>query len=114
MPTICPNLLLKNKIMENDLAIKYFRKSYFWDCDPNIIKINSHIVLIIDRVLSQSLELEKDLIILEKLYTKKKIIDAALSSTQIFGNERIVLISEKYNLNSLEFYNFYKEELKYE
>ncbi len=100
--------------MENNLAINHFRKSYFWDCELNTIKINSHIVLIIDRVLSQSLELEKDLIKLDKFYSKDKIKEVALSSTQIFGNERIILISKKYNLNSLHFNNFYKEELNYE
>ena len=97
--------------MKNSQAIKYFNKSYFWDCEPNAIRLKTHSILIIERVLSQSLELEKDLIKLDKFYSKDKIKEVALSSTQIFGNERIILISKKYNLNSLHFNNFYNKNI---
>ena len=95
--------------MENYLAIKYFKKSYFWDCELGDIRLKSHLFLIIERVLSQSLELEKDLAQLEDIYPISKIKEIALSSTQIFGNERINFISKKYNLNSLNFINFYRK-----
>lgn len=96
--------------MKLDLAINHFNKSYFWDCEPKEIKLRSHIILIIERVLSQSLDLENDLIKLENLYSKSKIKKIAISSKQIFGNERIEKISNKYNLNPLSFVNYYQLE----
>lgn len=93
--------------MKKDLAIKHFKKSFFWDCDPKEIKLEEDYPLIIERVLSQSLNLNEDLKKLDTIYLKSIIKRVALSSTQIFGNERIQFIANRYNLKVIDFYRYY-------
>jgi hypothetical protein len=91
------------------MAISYFSSAYFWDCKNNEIFLDTHFKLVIERVLSQSLILKKDIVNLEHIYHIDLIISIAKNSQQIFGNERIEFISIRYNIGLNNFLRYYHQ-----
>lgn len=86
-------------------VLDVFRAGYFWDADLNELSWNDD-MYIIEKVLSGSLNLERDLPLLEKHYSKSKIIYIAINSTQIYGNEDIEFIASRYKIKPNSFQKY--------
>lgn len=96
--------VLKNIEYKNQKAVDFFRPGYWWDCDKDKILIEQDYDIVIERVLSQSNELSRDLAVLDKIYTEEIIKYIALEQNgQIFGFEQIEEIAKHYNLDANKF-----------
>lgn len=94
--------------MTSNKAIDFFSEVYFWEYDLNNILLDEDSNLIIERVLSQSPNLDIDLVQLESFYSINLIINIIKKrNNQIFGNERIEIISKRYNLDLNNFKRYY-------
>lgn len=105
--------MLKNKkIVKNKFigqkAISHFRSGFFWDCKKEDIKVDSDFDFVIERVLSRSHDLKKDIQKLEEIYSSRLIKKIAKNNNgQIFGNEQIEEIAEHYNLKPKHFERYF-------
>lgn len=105
-----PLKIIKNDKFKGEKAVKYFHPGFFWDCYKDNIIFDNDYDLIIERVLSCSFDLKKDLEILEEIYPIKLIKKIAIdNSGQIFGNEQIEKIAIHYKLNPKKFRRYYIE-----
>lgn len=95
-----------NEGIEEQKAINFFQKVLFWDCKAELIMLKGDYDLVIERVLGQSLNYDRDFPILKKIYPLKLIKKIALSNTQIFGNERIEAISNYFGFTPENFYRW--------
>lgn len=89
-------------------AINLFNEAFFWDCVKEEINTKEDENFIIERVLSQSLNRDVDFIRLKEFFSIDKIVNVALNSSQIFGNERIEDIAIYFNIHPNEIQNYIK------
>lgn len=85
-------------------AIEVFEPYFFWDCQKEKIDLENDAEFVVERVLAYSLN-EYETINLEKLitiYSIDFVREVAKNSTQIFGNERIELISKRIGVDPTE------------
>lgn len=94
--------------MKNQKVIDVFNSGFFWDADLNALSFEEDKEYIIERVLARSFWLKEDLEKLEALYDRELIMDLAINSIQIFGNEQIEAIAQHYNLNPESFFRYIK------
>lgn len=80
-----------------------FPKGMFWDVDMKKLSIDFDKNFIIQRVLSRSKNKVAYLESLESFYPKKDIINLAINSPEIIGNEKIEFISKRYNIEPKKF-----------
>lgn len=99
----------KIRTMKNQKVTDVFRAFFFWDADLDTLSFEEDKEYIIERVLARSLWLEEDFQKLEQLYDKDLIIDLAINSIQIFGNEQIEEIAQHYNLQPTQFVRYIKD-----
>lgn len=88
--------------------LDFFPQRMFWEYHAEDLSIEEDKELIIERVLNRSLSIEllKNLRILDSLYKREQIIEVALGSSEIYGNETIEIIATYYGLNPREFYQY--------
>ena len=84
----------------------HFPGPVFWDVDPDSLDVKLDKYFIIDRVLARNMGNAKYLEQLEELYSKKEIVERALLSSQIRGNNTIRLIANRYGINPNKIKNF--------
>ena len=102
-----PNIVHHIPIVPRKIDIKSnFQRWMFWDVDMGQLSIKKDKAFIIDRVLSGSMENAKYLERLDKIYSKKDIINVAKSSNSIRGNESIKFIANRYGMNPKAFKQF--------
>ena len=100
--------VLSNKKYKGKRAVDYFSSGFFLDCQKDKILIDQDYDIVIERVLSRSYCLEKELLILDDMYPRELIIELAIEkSGQIFGNEQIEEISKHYNLDPKKFRRYF-------
>lgn len=95
--------------MENQKVIDVFNSGFFWDADLNTLSFEEDKEYIIERVLARSFWLEEDLEKLEALYNRELIMDLAINSIQIFGNEHIESLAQYYGLKPTQFVRYIKD-----
>lgn len=95
--------------MKPQKVIEVFNSAFFWDADLNALSFEEDKEYIIERVLARSMWLDKDLPKLEQLYDRNLIIDLAINSIQIFGNEHIEALAQYYNLQPAQFVRYIKD-----
>lgn len=101
--------VLKNRSLKGEKAVRFFRRGFFWDCVQDDILVDNDYDLVIERVLSRSANLAKDLSVLDNIYPKKVIKSVALEkSGQIFGVEQIEEIAGHYKMNPKQFRRYFK------
>lgn len=102
--------IVRRKEYQKLKAVDFFRAGFFWDCVKDEIMLYDDFELVIERVLSRSSNLSKDLLILDNIYFEEVIKSIALDkSGQIFGVEQIKYISEHYKLNPNNFRRYFYE-----
>lgn len=100
--------IVRKKEYKNLKAVDFFRAGFFWDCVQDEIMLYDDFDLVIQRVLSRSSNLSKDLNVLDKIYFKNAIKYIALEkSGQIFGVEQIEQIAKHYSLNPKKFRRYF-------
>lgn len=95
-----------NPGIENQKALNFFDRIFFWDCKADLIMLEGDYDLVIERVLGESLNYDKDFPVLKKIYPLELIKEIALPNTQIFGNERIEAIANFFGFNKEDFYRW--------
>lgn len=86
-----------------------FPKHFFWDVDMNNIFLDEDSGFIIGRVLNRYTN-EKDLILLESIYELEEIKFYA-QEQDIFGNELIDFLCQRYSLKQSNFRHYIPKEL---
>ena len=97
------NLHHKPIIPRKDAIETNFRKWMFWDVDMEKLSIKDDKFFIIDRVLSGCMENPIYLDQLDKIFSRRDIINVAKSSRSIRGNESIRFIASRYRMNPKSF-----------
>ena len=78
---------------------KEFPKHLFWDMDASRLSLQKDKTIIIPRALFATTQdsFEKDIQRLEKLYSKKDIINILRNTKELISNEICVLVARRYN-----------------
>lgn len=106
-------IFIMDKNISNIEISKLFKTSFFWDYQIENLDLKNDAIIVIERVLSQSLNLERDYPKLLNIYTSDFIKKIFENSVQIFGNERIEKISSFLNINPQNIQNYFIERLEY-
>lgn len=96
------NISNRFKSDKHNLSDLYSR-AIFWDVKMEDLSINRDKDFIIQRVLSRHMNKIENLENLEKLYSKNIIKSYAKNSSEIFGNENIEFVANRYGLNPMGF-----------
>lgn len=82
----------------NNSLSDLFPRAIFWDVNIDNLSLSKDKNFIIQRVLSRHMNKNEYLENLEKLYSKNLIKSSAKDSSEIFGNENIEFIANRYGL----------------
>lgn len=97
------------KSKERHNVLSYFDSWMFNDVHVDKLCLDVDGWYIVDAVLSKSMDLDKDLLTLDSIYHRDDIIQAAVESASIFGNERIEHIAKHYQISPASFKKYFEK-----